>query len=115
MKTIYIDGILTFGKYKGRAVSDIVERDPGYFLWLMLMGKHKLDKQVDTAVAEWAGDHPEDVEKVMRSVTKAKEKSKEEASDDDDDEPRKSHHVEASVTTDVSFSTHAKSAEWGSW
>ena len=43
--------IFNFGKYKGRAVQDVLRRDPGYFNWMMQGDFPRNTKQVLTEIA----------------------------------------------------------------
>lgn len=44
--------ILTFGKYKGVQVGDVVPRDPGYIRWLVESGAFEMGRQVEKDVIE---------------------------------------------------------------
>lgn len=70
-RTIFHDTVLNFGKYKGRAVEDILKSDTGYFLWLSESGVGRLDSVLKEAVAEWAAKNPGEARRVKRSAQKA--------------------------------------------
>lgn len=49
---LYLNTILTFGKYRGLKVKDIVVKDIDYVLWLIRMYEHPIDKEVRQFVKE---------------------------------------------------------------
>jgi len=51
-KTLYLDDILTFGKYAGFTVRAIVISDIDYILWLIRMYEYPIDKKIREFVKE---------------------------------------------------------------
>jgi hypothetical protein len=47
MKLIKKNSKLTFGKYKGLTVAEVIENDPSYILWLSRLKNYRVAKSVN--------------------------------------------------------------------
>lgn len=50
-KILYLSTNISFGKYKGRLVNDIIKHDLSYFKWLISVWEGKLDWKVQDIVS----------------------------------------------------------------
>ena len=114
-KTIYSDTLLSFGKYKGRAVVDVLAEDPGYFLWLHEANMATLDLDVAEVVSSWAKAHPKEAKKTTLSAQRVKQESNSE----DVKTPSSSFDRKESVSAEVQYTpkldNHASNPNWGAW
>lgn len=108
-KTIYSDAILNFGKYKGKAVEEIMRSNPGYFAWLEATGNYSLDWQVAHCVEVWAKMNPDEAKKTRYSGELAKKK--EESAKADESVIRDVLQGKPSVA----FTPKVQNEAWGCW
>lgn len=114
MRTIYSDVILSFGKYKGKEVAEVLLNDAGYFYWLQCAGAASLAPDVAEVVAAWCDLNPSEAKKVKHSAEKKKR--------DDADKPEWKSPVSSavaaatrSVTPELPTPPKVENANWGCW
>lgn len=114
MKTIYSDAMISFGKYKGRPVIDVLAEDTAYFYWLQQAGMYSLDKEIEKVVVDWVIKHPSLASKTRHSAEKIrKEKG---ISESEVKSSAKIAPESESVTTEVHYVKEApRSENWGCW
>lgn len=71
-RTIFGDVYLNFGKYKGKAATDVLASDPGYFLWLQEAGQANLAPDVSEVVMTWAKNNKAEAAKTVASARKVR-------------------------------------------
>ncbi|WP_323016364.1 hypothetical protein [Castellaniella sp.] len=59
------DGIVDFGKHKGKSGDDIVKADPGYLFWCVASDCASIDDALDAAVSEWARRNTKETNRII--------------------------------------------------
>ena len=60
MSRLKLKDTLTFGKYKGKAIEDVLDTDPQYLVWLNENTEHKLTTKIYNEAKLYSRDSWED-------------------------------------------------------
>lgn len=94
----------TFGKYKGKTITEVATENPGYLCWMRLTGFSEFGKEVTEAIFAWEEANPGEVTRIQKSIDKkrAQERAVEDHKPIHDPLPPAASRVEYGTA-------------WGSW